>query len=184
MPIVNGVNYVAIVTCKGFGGAPPSMASLSQQLAPLKIPPKKACDEISKKTQPFIKIRTVSHICIKNDGTFDIIPQVSTSMLIIKKIGSANKRVDAGAAAKGKKKKGAPAAKDEIKVFHHTGNLTMDDVIEIGRAKVAEGKIKELKQAVLSVVGTAGTMQVTIDCKSPKEVTTLLKDGYYAIPEQ
>ena len=105
-------------------------------------------------------------------------------MLIIQALGSANKRTKAKAvAAKGKKKKtvASDAPKEE---FKHTGNLTMDQVGKIAKELISMGKFRQNKvlQAMLSVVGTASTMSCTVDNKTCKEVTQILKDGGYKIP--
>lgn len=110
-------------------------------------------------------------------------PSESTACMIIKKLGSAANRTTAKAApAKGKKKKGAAEGPKEP--HYHKGNLSMDDIITMGRKLVQDGKFKLLRQAVMSVVGTVGSMHATIDNKRPIEVRDLLKSGYYTIPAQ
>ncbi|MEN2497568.1 MAG: hypothetical protein MHMPM18_001936 [Marteilia pararefringens] len=180
---VDGVEYPNFVTVKSFGCAKPPMASISQQLAPFFIPPKKVADEIAIKTKDYPNIRVVSYICIKADNTYVINVAESCPMLIIKELGSAKGRASAAksVAAKGKKKKAA-APVETKEAYKHTGDLKISQIKKIAEKLVKDGKFqaKQLPQAMISCVGTCMSMHCTVEGKPPKEVIQLLRDGAYA----
>ena len=152
----------------------------------LSKPVSQVSTKVQAATKTFANIRVVTHINIKETGAYDCVLQPSTSAFIIQKLKSADRRAaNKPAAAKaGKKKKKTNVVEAPKEAFQHTGNLTMDDVINIARTKYNSGAFKSLPTAVLSVVGTASSMHCTVDNKSCKEVTKMLKENYYSIPEQ
>ncbi|MHA1506937.1 MAG: 50S ribosomal protein L11 [Candidatus Asgardarchaeia archaeon] len=59
----------------------------------------------------------------------------------------------------------------------YVGNLTMDQVIKIAKMKMQSMNVTNLKGAVLIVLGTANSMGVKVEGKSPKEITKEIKEG-------
>ncbi|NJE25403.1 50S ribosomal protein L11 [Thermococcus sp. MV5] len=59
------------------------------------------------------------------------------------------------------------------------GNLTMEQVIRIARAKKQQMLAADLKAAVKEVIGTALSMGVTIEGKDPREVQKEIDEGIY-----
>ncbi len=59
------------------------------------------------------------------------------------------------------------------------GNITIDQVITIAKAKKNDMTALTLKAAVLTVVGTCRSLGVTVDGMDPKEVTEKIRAGEY-----
>lgn len=57
------------------------------------------------------------------------------------------------------------------------GNLTMEMVLKITKLKAEELLVKNLKLAVKQVVGTIASMPITIENKTPKEITKEINEG-------
>ncbi|WP_042701569.1 50S ribosomal protein L11 [Thermococcus sp. PK] len=59
------------------------------------------------------------------------------------------------------------------------GNLTMEQVIKIARAKKQQMLAADLKAAAKEVIGTALSMGVTVEGKDPREVQKEIDEGVY-----
>src|SRR3970040_1512456 len=59
------------------------------------------------------------------------------------------------------------------------GTLTITQAVKIANMKVDVMEAKDLRTRVLEVVGTCVSMGVTVDGKSPKEVTAEIRAGKY-----
>lgn len=59
------------------------------------------------------------------------------------------------------------------------GNLTMEQVIKIAKAKKAQMLASNLKAAAKEVIGTALTMGVTVEGKDPRVVQKEIDEGVY-----
>jgi len=73
-----------------------------------------------------------------------------------------------------KKEKGSGNPKSET-----IGNISMEAVIRIAKAKLKDMNTIDLKSAVKTVTGTALSMGVTIENKSPKEIQKEIDDGVW-----
>ncbi|MPW39109.1 50S ribosomal protein L11 [Thermococcus sp. 101 C5] len=59
------------------------------------------------------------------------------------------------------------------------GNLTMEQIIKIARAKKQQMLAADLKAAAKEVIGTALSMGVTVEGKDPREVQKEIDEGVY-----
>jgi large subunit ribosomal protein L11 len=59
------------------------------------------------------------------------------------------------------------------------GNLTFEQVVKIARLKMPHLRVKSLKAAVKTVLGTCVSMGVTVDGKDPKTVQREVEEGLY-----
>ncbi len=59
------------------------------------------------------------------------------------------------------------------------GNITLDQVITIAKAKKKDMTALTLKAAVLTVIGTCRSLGVTVEGMDPKEITAKIKAGEY-----
>jgi len=57
------------------------------------------------------------------------------------------------------------------------GNLTMDQVKKIAKLKSAQSLSKSLEASMREIVGTCGSMGVTVDGREPKEVLKEIKNA-------
>lgn len=67
----------------------------------------------------------------------------------------------------------------KVKKILHNGNIKLDDVIRIAKTLRENKKSMsiEFTGTCLEVLGTCVSLGCTVDGKSPKEVTQLIKDG-------
>lgn len=77
-----------------------------------------------------------------------------------------------------KKELGLEKGSDEA-TRNIVGNLTMEQVIKIARAKKQQMLAADLKAAAKEVIGTALSMGVTIEGKDPREVQKEIDEGIY-----
>jgi large subunit ribosomal protein L11 len=59
------------------------------------------------------------------------------------------------------------------------GNLTFEQVVKIARLKMPHLRVKSLKAAVKTVLGTCVSMGVTVDGRDPKTVQREVEEGLY-----
>ena len=65
----------------------------------------------------------------------------------------------------------------------HTGNITMNDVINIARAMRERSMAKELAGTCKEILGTCHSIGCTVDGKHPTAVMEAIDDGEEAIPK-
>ncbi|ASJ14403.1 50S ribosomal protein L11 [Thermococcus radiotolerans] len=144
------------------GGKASPGPPLGPAIGPLGLNVKQVVDEINKATKDFEGMQVPVKIIVTDPKkkTFEIevgVPPVS--QLIKKEIG----------APKGSSEPG----------HSPVGNLTMEQVIRIAKAKVDQMLAADLKAAAKEVIGTALSMGVTIEGKDPREVQKEIDEGVY-----
>lgn len=160
-----GDTEMKYVNLKVVGGEPPSNAVLSSKLSPYGCNPKKAGDEISKNTKEFTNIRLFVklHIQSREIKKVDLIPMCSS--YVIKELKEPIRQR--------RKVKGA--------VYKHTGNLTLEQVKTIAKKMKEKSLSRDLKGTVKEVLGTCLAVGITVDGKSPKEVTKEVDEGLHSL---
>jgi large subunit ribosomal protein L11 len=69
---------------------------------------------------------------------------------------------------------------DKVKGVTSVGNLTMEQVLKIARARANSLLAKDLKSATKLILGTANSMTgVLVENKRPKEVIKEIEEGKY-----
>lgn len=66
---------------------------------------------------------------------------------------------------------------EKAKGKESVGNLTMEQVVKIAKAKANEMLAKDIKAAVKVVLGTIVSMPVTVEGKSAKEIIKEVDEG-------
>ncbi len=148
------------------GGKATPGPPIGPALGPLGVPAGKVVAEINKATAKYAGMVVPVKVII-DDVTKEFRIEVGTpptSALIKKEI-----RVE----------KGAKEAGHEV-----VGDISLQKIIEIARIKFPEMNAKDLRGAVLQVLGTCASMGVTVDGKDPREVQRLIKEGKIEIPEE
>jgi len=64
------------------------------------------------------------------------------------------------------------------------GDLPLEKLISVARVRLASAKRKDLRGQVLQTLGACVSMGITVDGKTPKEVTEMIKAGKLKIPEE
>lgn len=147
------------------GGKATVSPALGSTLGPMGIPAPKVVAEINKATAKYagmvVPVKVIINLATKEFRVEVGTP--TTSALIKKEL---------------KIEKGAKEAGKEI-----VGDISLQKVIEIAKTKLPEMNDKDLKGAVLQVLGTCVSMGVTVDGKDPREIQRAIKKGDIQIPE-
>lgn len=152
-------------------GGKANIGPYAPTLAPLKIDMKQLTNEINEKTKEFDGMEVPVEVDIKEDKSFEIkvgLPPVSA--LIKKELNV--KKFSKAPWGEYKPKEG-----EEYTPFE--GNITLDQIVKIARAKMDDLKTKDFKKAVKQVVSACLSMGITIDEKNPKEIIQEIDDGKY-----
>ena len=147
------------------GGQASPGPPLGPAIGPLGLNVKQVVDKINEATKDFEGLSVPVKIIVKDDRSFEIevgVPPVSA--LVKRALGI---------------EKGSSQPTREI-----VGNLTMEQVIEIARTKKQQSLSYTLREVVKEGLGTCNSMGVTVEGKSPKEVTREIEEGNIEIPEE
>ncbi|ASI99834.1 50S ribosomal protein L11 [Thermococcus celer] len=144
------------------GGKASPGPPLGPAIGPLGLNVKQVVDEINKATKDFAGMQVPVKIIVTDPKkkTFEIevgVPPVSQLI---------------------KKELGVPKGSSEP-VHSPVGNLTMEQVIRIAKAKADQMLAADLKAAAKEVIGTALSMGVTVEGKDPREVQKEIDEGVY-----
>jgi large subunit ribosomal protein L12e len=153
------------IVLKVVGGEPPSNAVLSAKLSAYGCNPKKAGEEISKGTKEYTNIRLYVRLSIqaREIKKVDLLP--TCSAYIIKELKEPIRQR--------RKVKGA--------TYKHTGNLSFEQVKKIAKNMQEKSLAREFKGTVKEVLGTCVAIGITVDGKSPKDVTKDVEAGKLSI---
>jgi len=142
------------------GGKATPSPPLGPALGPLGVNVKAIIDKINEETKAFNGMQVPVRIIVDDKKQFTIqVGTPPTSSLIKKELG-----IELGS--------GTPN-----KTF--VGNLTIKQVINVAKMKKNDSLSKNLKNAAKEVVGTCGTMGVTIEGMKTKEVISAINSGKF-----
>ncbi|TOF75146.1 50S ribosomal protein L11, partial [Vibrio parahaemolyticus] len=66
----------------------------------------------------------------------------------------------------------------------HTGNLTLDQMLEIARTMRPRSQAKALSGTLKEVLGTAQSIGCTVEGQNPHEIIEGVDDGSIEVPEE
>ena len=72
----------------------------------------------------------------------------------------------------------------KVKNIQHSGNVSLDDIIEVARIMRPRSMAKELSGTVKEILGTAFSVGCTVDGQDPMDVQQQISDGDIEIPEK
>lgn len=147
------------------GGEAPSNAVLSAKLSPFGCNPKKAGEEIAKNTKEYTNIRLYAKLSIQAREIKKVELFPTCSAYIIKDLKEPIRQR--------RKVKGT--------VYKHTGNITFAQVKTIATKMKEKSLSRDLKGTLKEVLGTCIAVGITVDGKSPKEITKEVNDGKHKI---
>ncbi len=143
------------------GGEASAGPPLGPQLGPLGVNVLAIVNEINKKTADFKGMRVPVKIEIDQDTKqFSVTVGTPTTSALIAK--------------EAKIPKGSSKPNTEF-----VGNLTLDQVISIAKAKMQDSYAKTLKAAVKEVAGSCVSMGVKIEGMDPRQFTKEVESGKY-----
>lgn len=70
----------------------------------------------------------------------------------------------------------------KVKNIKHSGNISLDDVIEIAKIMKVRSMAKEMSGTVKEILGTCVSVGCTVDNKDPKDLQTEIDEGEVEIP--
>jgi len=143
------------------GGKASAGPPLGPALGPLGVNIGKIVGEINERTKAFAGMKVPVTITVdqKTKEYFISVGTPPTSSLIMQELG-----VEKG-----------PGDMSQVASM----NLSMEKAVKIAKMKNESLLGKDLKAAVKEVLGTAVSLHISVDGKSPKEVQKLINEGQY-----
>merc|ERR1712077_110143 len=158
-------NEVKFIYLRAVGGEVGAASSLAPKVGPLGLSPKKIGDDIAKATGDWKGLKVTVQLRIQNrQAQVSVVP--SAAALIIKAL------------------KEPPRDRKKVKNIRHSGNVTLDDIIDVARKMRERSMAIKLEGTVKEILGTAQSVGCTVDGKPPHDVIEEINDGEIEIPEE
>jgi large subunit ribosomal protein L12e len=158
-------NEIKIIYLRATGGEVGAAATLAPKIGPLGLAPKKVGEDIAKATTEWKGLRVTVKLTIQNrQAAIEVVPTASS--LVIRAL------------------KEPPRDRKKDKNIKHSGNLTLDEVIEIARTLRFKSFARQLKGTVKEVLGTCNSVGCTVDGISPSDITEKIDSGEAEIPDE
>ncbi|ORZ40411.1 ribosomal protein L11 [Catenaria anguillulae PL171] len=165
MPPKFDPNETKIITLRVTGGEVAGGSALAPKIGPLGLSPKKVGDDIAKATQAYKGLRVTVQLTVQNrQAAISVVPTASSLVI--------------GAL------KEPPRDRKKEKNIKHSGNLTLDAIIDVARQMRPKSMARTLTGTVKEILGTAFSVGCTVDGMSPKEVQEKIDAGEIEIPEE
>lgn len=165
MPPKFDPSQVVDVYVRVTGGEVGAASSLAPKIGPLGLSPKKIGEDIAKETAKDWKgLRVTVKLTVQNrQAKVSVVP--SAAALVIKAL------------------KEPERDRKKVKNIKHSGNISLDDVIEIAKVMRPRSMAKELQGTVKEILGTCVSVGCTVDGKDPKDLQEEIADGSVEIPQ-
>ena len=165
MPPKFDPSAVIEVFLRATGGEVGAASSLAPKIGPLGLSPKKVGEDIAKETKKdWNGLRVTVKLTVQNrQAKVSVVP--SASALVIKAL------------------KEPPRDRKKVKHIKHSGNISLDDCIEIARIMRPRSRAKELMGTVKEILGTAKSTGCTVEGEDPQDVQQSIEDGDIEIPD-
>ncbi|WBW74636.1 60S ribosomal protein L12.1/L12A [Schizosaccharomyces osmophilus] len=165
MPPKFDPNEVKTVIMRAVGGEVAGGSTLAPKIGPLGLSPKKVGEDIAKATKDWKGLRVTVKLTIQNrQAAVSVVP--SASALVIKAL----------------KEPARDRKKDKGVV--HSGNVSIDEIVEVARTMRFKSLAKELSGTVKEVLGTAFSVGCTVEGKNPHDVQKEIDSGDIEIPQE
>ncbi|KAJ7392128.1 60S ribosomal protein L12 [Desmophyllum pertusum] len=165
MPPKFDPNEIKIVYLRATGGEVGATSALAPKIGPLGLSPKKVGDDIAKATQDWKGLRITVQLTIQNrQAKVSVVP--SASSLIIKAL------------------KEPPRDRKKVKNIKHSGNLSMDQVMEISRNMRPRSMARKLKGTVKEILGTCQSVGCTVENQPPHDIIDKINDNEMEIEDE
>lgn len=165
LPIKIDPNEIKIIYLRATGGEVGASSALAPKIGPLGLSPKKVGEDIAKATGDWKGLRVTVQLTIQNrQAAVSVVP--SASSLVIKAL------------------KEPPRDRKKEKNIKHSGNITLDEVIEIARKMRFKSLAKNLAGTVKEILGTAQSVGCTVDGQPAHDVIESINEGETEIPDE
>jgi len=156
---------ITIVYLRVVGGEVGATSALAPKIGPLGLSPKKVGDDIAKSTSDWKGLKITVQLTIQNrQAKIDVVP--SAASLIIKAL------------------KEPPRDRKKVKHVQHSGDVTLDNIIDIAREMRPRSIARKLEGTVKEILGTAQSVGCTVDGEAPHDLIDQVKNGELEIPEE
>lgn len=164
MPPKFDPNEVKFIYLRAVGGEVGASAALAPKIGPLGLSPKKVGEDIAKATKEFKGIKVTVQLRVQNrQAQASVVP--SASALVITAL------------------KEPPRDRKKDKNVKHSGNIPLDEIIEISRKMSEKSFGKNLASVAKEILGTAQSVGCRVDFKNPHDVIDAINAGEVEIPE-
>ncbi|CAR28040.1 hypothetical protein ZYGR_0N05280 [Zygosaccharomyces rouxii] len=164
MPPKFDPNEVKFIYLRAVGGEVGASAALAPKIGPLGLSPKKVGEDIAKATKEFKGIKVTVQLRVQNrQAQASVVP--SASALVITAL------------------KEPPRDRKKEKNVKHSGNIPLDEIIEISRKMREKSFGKNLASVAKEILGTAQSVGCRVDFKNPHDVIDAINAGEVEIPE-
>ncbi|MBW0491968.1 hypothetical protein O181_031683 [Austropuccinia psidii MF-1] len=165
MPPKLDPNEIKIIYLRATGGEVGASSALAPKIGPLGLSPKKVGEDIAKATGDWKGLRVTVQLTIQNrQAAVTVVP--SASSLVIKAL------------------KEPPRDRKKEKNIKHSGNISLDEIIEIARKMRFKSLAKNLSGTVKEILGTAQSVGCTVDGEPPHSIIDSINEGDIEIPEE
>ncbi|EAU91329.1 ribosomal protein L12 [Coprinopsis cinerea okayama7 len=158
-------NEVKIIYLRATGGEVGASSALAPKIGPLGLSPKKIGEDIAKATSQWKGLRVTVQLTIQNrQATVSVVP--SASSLVIKAL------------------KEPPRDRKKEKNIKHSGNIPLEEIIDIARQMRSKSLAKELSGTVKEILGTAQSVGCTVNGQPAHDVIDGINSGEIEIPDE
>ncbi|TPX54726.1 hypothetical protein PhCBS80983_g05804 [Powellomyces hirtus] len=165
MPPKFDAGAISYVVLRTTGGEVAGGSALAPKIGPLGLSPKKVGEDIAKATKEYKGLRITVRLVIQNrQAAVEVLP--SASSLVIQAL------------------KEPPRDRKKEKNIKHTGNLTLDQIIDVARKMRFKSLAKELSGTVREILGTAFSVGCTVDGQSPQDISEKIASGEIEVPSE
>ena len=164
MPPKFDPSEVKFIYLRAVGGEVGASAALAPKIGPLGLAPKKVGEDIAKATKNFKGIKVTVQLRIQNrQAVASVVP--SASSLVITAL------------------KEAPRDRKKVKNVKHSGNIALEEIIEIARQMQEKSFGKNLASVTKEILGTAQSVGCRVNQKNPHDIIEAINAGEIEIPE-
>ncbi|KAH9983605.1 ribosomal protein L11 [Russula compacta] len=158
-------NEIKIIYLRATGGEVGASSALAPKIGPLGLSPKKVGEDIAKATTAWKGLRVTVQLTIQNrQAQVSVVP--SASSLVIRAL------------------KEPPRDRKKEKNIKHTGNIALDEIIEIARTMKYKSLSKDLAGGVKEILGTAQSVGCTIDGRPAHDIIDAINAGEIDVPDE
>ncbi|KIJ67861.1 hypothetical protein HYDPIDRAFT_147895 [Hydnomerulius pinastri MD-312] len=158
-------NEIKIIYLRATGGEVGASSALAPKIGPLGLSPKKVGEDIAKATSAWKGLRVTVQLTIQNrQAAVSVVP--SASSLVIRAL------------------KEPPRDRKKEKNIKHSGNVTLDEIIEIARTMKSKSLSKDLAGGVKEILGTAQSIGCTVDGQPAHDIIDGINSGEVEVPDE
>ncbi len=164
MPPKFDPNEIKIVNLRCIGGEVGATSSLAPKIGPLGLSPKKVGDDIAKATGDWKGLKITVQLTVQNrQAQIAVVP--SAAALVIRAL------------------KEPPRDRKKQKNIKHSGNISLEEVINIAKIMRPRSMARYLSGTVKEILGTAQSVGCTVEGRPPHDLIADINSGALTIDE-